>query len=143
MTKKRFWISVLAVWAVVWATDFLFHGIWLAPLYQQTSQFWRPGQEIQSMMPWMWAGQLIFSWAFVWIYSKGVSHDNQWAQAFRYAIAILLVSHVPGQLVMWATTPYPAELIWKWFFISAVQAMVCAFVMTWTFQPAKWAQTAK
>jgi hypothetical protein len=140
MSQKRFWLSVLAVWFVVWVTDFLFHGVWLQPLYQQTAQFWRPYDEMRSLMPLMWLAQAIFSWAFVWIYSKGVGNDNQWMQAFRYGLAILFVSHVPGQLGMWVTSPYPLELVLKWLFIAAVQAMLCAFVMTWTFKPLAWAK---
>ena len=135
MTQKRFWFSVVTVWVLMVATDWLFHGVWLAPLYQATSQFWRPQEEMMKMMPLMWAGAFIFSWAFVWIYTKGLSKDNQWWQAFRYGIAILLVAKVPEQIGMWVTVPYPAELITKWFLISAIQAIGAAFAMTWTFKP--------
>src|SRR5437870_3747383 len=89
------------------------------------------------MMLWKWVGQFVFSWAFVWIYFIGISRDIQWSQAFRYALAIICVAKVPGQMIMWATTPYPWELISKWFFISAIQAMLSAFVMTWTFKPSE------
>jgi len=139
MSTKRFWWSVAAVWLVMWVTDWLLHGIWMAPIYQQTAQFWRSPEEMKKLMPFMWFGQFIFSWAFVWIYSKGISKDNQWVQAFRYAMAILLVAKVPGQLVMWATTPYPSELVIRWFFIAFVQAFAASFVLTWTFKPhASW-----
>ena len=135
MSNKRFWWSVAAVWIVMMGTNWVLHGVWLKPLYEQTAQFWRPWEEMQTMMYWMWIGTAIFSWAFVWIYSKGISRDNQWLQAFRYALAILLVAHVPAQLGMWATSPFPAELLWKWFFIATIQAVLSAFVMTWTYKP--------
>ena len=138
MTHKRFWFSVLAVWLVMFVTDFLFHGIWLATLYQQTAQYWRSPEEMQHYMPFMWIGQAIFAFSFVWIYSKGISKDNQWSQAFRFAMAILFVSKVPTQLGLWATSPYPIELVLRWFFIASVQAIACAFVMTWTFKPSTW-----
>lgn len=142
MSKKRFWWSVGAVWFVMMFTDFLFHGVWLAPLYQQTAQFWRTQDEVKSMMPWMWFGQFVFSWAFVWIYSNGISKDNQWTQAFRYALAIFMVAKVPEQTVTWAMTPYPAQLVLSWFFVTFVQSVVAAYVMTWTFKPMLW-KTAK
>ena len=135
MSQKRFWWSVAAVWFVMMVTDYLLHGIWLMPLYQQTAQFWRPAEEMQKYMPWMWLGHACFAWAFVWIYSKGISRANQWGQAFRFAWAIILVGKVPGQLMMWATTPYPLELIVKWFVVAMLQAMLAAFVMTWTYKP--------
>lgn len=133
--KWRFWMSVAAVWAVMVVTDWVFHGMWLMPWYQKTSQLWRPNQEMWQMMPFMWLGQAIFSWAFVWIYSKGVSKDNLWHQAFRYALAILLLAKVPHQLEMWATVPYPGALVARWLLISIVQAFGASFAMTWTMQP--------
>lgn len=135
MKKTRFWWSVLAVWIVMMITDYVFHGIWLSPLYHQTAQFWRPMNDMQRMMPFMWFGQLLFSWAFVWIYSKGLSKDNVWSQAFRYALAILLVAKVPHQLGLWATVPYPGDLVARWFLISIVQAVGASFAMTWTIKP--------
>jgi hypothetical protein len=138
MSKWRFWGSILAVWVVMMVTDWVFHGVWLAPLYHQTAQFWRPEAEMHSTMPWMWFGQLLFSWAFVWIYSKGISQDNQWTQAFRYALAILMVGKVPNWFVMWATVPYPSELVARWLLICFVQAFCAAFVMTWTLKPLQW-----
>ena|SRR5687767_2890529 len=135
MSKKRFWWSVFAVWFVMMVTNWFFHDVWLVSWYQQTSQFWRSTEEIQGMLPLMAFGTFIFSWAFVWIYSKGISNDNPWTQAFRYALAILLVAKVPDQIETWIVSPYPAELVLRWGFVSLVQAFACAYVMTWTFKP--------
>lgn len=128
---------MMAVWFVMFVTDWLFHGMWLQSWYQQTAQFWRPMAETQKMMPWIWVGNMIFSWAFVWIYSKGVSKDNQWMQAFRYAMAVLLLTQVSTQVSMWAMVPYPGELVARWLIVSTVQSILAAFAMTWTFQPLK------
>ena len=135
MSKKRFWWSVAAVWIVMMVSDWLFHGVWMQSWYQQTAQFWRPQDEMRKMMWWTWFGQAVWSWAFVWIYSHGINKDNQWAQAFRYAIAILLISTVPQHMGMWAMAPYPGELVARWLMIAIVQAFAAAFVMTWTFKP--------
>ena len=131
---KRFWVPVFSVWIVMMFTDFLFHGIFLAPLYQQTAQFWRASDEIQRMMPWMWVSQFMFSLAFVWIYLQGLSKANLWTQAFRYAFAILLVAKFPEQLGAWAMAPYPAELVLWWLVIAIVQALAASFCLTWTYQ---------
>ena len=135
MSNKRFWWSVLAVWIVMNVTNYLFHEVWLKDLYMATAQFWRSEVEIQSWMWLMFVGTFVWSWAFVWIYSKGISRDNPWAQAFRFAWAIIALSQIPQWAGMWVTCPYPAELIIKWAVIGAVQAMLCAFVMTWTYKP--------
>lgn len=143
MSKHRFWWSVLAVWIAMVGTDWLFHGIWLSADYQSTAQYWRPQAEMMSMMPWMWFAQLIFSWAFVWIFKQGISKNNQWHQAFRYGMAILLVAKVPNQLGMWVTAPYPGDLVAKWLVVSTIQALLSAYVMTWAFKPVQWWEAQK
>lgn len=140
MKNKRFWISIVAVWVVMGVTDWLFHGWWLSEIYKNTAQFWRPQEDIKTW--WVWISNFCFSYAFVWIYSKGIGNDNQWVQAFRYAIAILMVSRWPSVLEQWAMTPYPNELVVKWAFVVFVQAIVASYVMTWTFKPVLKLQTS-
>lgn len=131
MKQKKFWASVGLVWMVLMFTDWLFHGVWLAPMYQETARFWRPMSEMEKMMPYMWLGQFIFSAAFVWVYSNGVSKANQWGQAFRFAWAILFLKNIPELMGMWATVSYPGNLVMAWLFISVVQAIACSFALTW------------
>lgn len=135
MSNKRFWWSVFSVWIVMNITNWFFHGVWLAPLYQQTAQFWRSAEDMQSWMWLMWVGTFVWSWAFVWIYSKGLTNTNPWGQAFRYALAIITLSQIPQWMGNWAVSSYPAELIVKWAVVGAIQAVLCAAVMTWTFKP--------
>jgi hypothetical protein len=142
MSNKRFWWSVLAVWIVMWVTNWIGHGWWLASTYQQTAQWWRPAGEMQHWMWVMWIGWAAWSWAFVWIWSKGLSQTNLWWQAVRYAWAIITIWEIPWVTQTWATTPYPGTLVLSWLFIGIVQAMLCAFVMTWTYKPAlSWASS--
>src|SRR5690349_3582008 len=134
MKMKKMWISVGAVWFVMVITDFLFHGLWMAPMYEQTSQFWRPMDEMKQMMPLLWIGALLFSSSFVWIYSQGVTKGDPWGQAFRYALAILLVSRVPEHMGLWVTAAFPGEMIARWLVISVVQSLLAAFILTWTYK---------
>lgn len=137
MKNKSFWKSVIGVWLFIWVTDFLFHGMWLQPDYQATSHIWRPMEEMQKMFPIMWFGQFVFSWAFVWIFTKGITSANQWHQAFRYALAILFVAKIPEVLGFWATAPVPGDLAFKWALIYVVQAFGASFFVTWIYQPSK------
>lgn len=130
MKTKSFWISVGIVWFTMVATDFLCHGIWLAPLYMETAHFWRTQDEMQKMLPLIWLSNFMFSSSFVWIYMQGVTKSDPWGQAFRYALAILLVSRFPEHMGMWATAPFPGELVMKWVFISTFQALLASWVVT-------------
>lgn len=136
MQKKWFWLSVLAVWVVMVVTDWVFHGMWLSPLYQATAQFWKPQEEAMHWMWVSWFGTAVFAWAFVWIYQKGLSQANVWHQAFRYGLAFFAVAKIPVLAGNWTYAAYPAELLWKWAFINVLQALACAFVMSWVYKPA-------
>lgn len=135
MQNKRFWFAVGAVWLVMFITDWVLHGMWLGPLYEQTPTFWKSMDDAKAMMWASWLGNAIFAWAFIWIYTKGISHDNLWHQAFRYALAILMVSKVPTLLGQWTYYAFPNELLWKWGVIYLIQALACAFTMTWVYRP--------
>jgi hypothetical protein len=140
MSNKRFWWSVAAVWFVMMVTNWVLHGIWLRPVYQSMAQYWRPDTEMQSWMWVMWLGNAAFAWAFVWIWSKGLSQANIWWQAWRYAWAFIAVAEIPRLTMTWAVSPYPWELVAKWCAVSIIQALCCSFVMTWTYKPAlNWA----
>ncbi|MCB0349967.1 MAG: hypothetical protein KDD38_02215 [Bdellovibrionales bacterium] len=139
MGNKRFWFSVAAVWAVMFVTDWILHGMWMGPLYQTTPELWKSQESVKGAIWAAWLGNAIFATAFVWIYSKGISQDSVWSQAFRYAIAILLVSKVPTLLGQWTYFAFPNEMIWKWGAIYFVQAFACAFTMAWAWGwSAKW-----
>lgn len=136
-SNKRYWMTVVAVWAFIVATDVLFHGMWLSGLYQQTAQFWRSQEEIQSHMPWMWVGNFFFAAAFTWIYSKGLEKGKPWGQAFRYGLAYWFAAGLPAQMVTWAMTPYPTELVVKWVMIMFVQSLGAAYIVAAVWKPAK------
>ncbi len=134
MTEKRFWLSVLMIWTIIFLTDWIFHGVWMAGLYQQTAHLWRPMEEMSQTMWVMWVGHVFFAWAFVWIFTKGMSKDKPWGQAFRYALAMFSLGTVPRLLGQWAVSPYPTDIIFRWFIIEAIQVCLCAFALTWAYK---------
>ncbi len=134
MNDKRFWGSVFMVWAIIWLTDWFFHGVWMASWYQQTAELWRPMEEMHRTMWAMWVGNFVFAWAYVWIFTKGIDKKNPWHQAFRYSLAIFLIASVPKNLATWAISPYPTDLIFRWIFIEAVQVFLCGFCLTWAYK---------
>ncbi len=134
MNEKRFWGSVFMVWAIIWLTDWFFHGVWMMPTYEATAELWRPMEQMGQTMWAMWVGNFAFAWAFVWIFTKGLSADKTWHQAFRYSLAIFVLSSLPKNLGTWAVSPYPTDLIFRWIFIEATQAFICGFALAWSYQ---------
>lgn len=131
---KKSWLAVLTVWIILIMTDFLLHGIYMASLYQKTASLWRPLEELQKMMPVMWIGQLIFSATFVWVFSKGIEKGPWLSQSVRFGLAMLLLCKLPEQLIMYANSPYPFELLANWIFISFIQLMLCSLALGWIYK---------
>lgn len=135
MQNKTFWYSVITTWFLLFLTDWLFHGVWMAPVYQSTQQFWRSQEEAQSMMHWALIGNFIFAWTFVWIFNQGLSKANPWHQAFRYSLAIVFIAKAPSVMIQWTYSAYPFELLAKWLIAFTVQALICAYAVTWFYKP--------
>jgi len=53
MNIPRLLIAIVAGFIVIFATDWLIHGIWLVPDYEATKALWRPESEMQAHMHWM------------------------------------------------------------------------------------------
>jgi drug/metabolite transporter (DMT)-like permease len=123
------------VWALIAMTDWVFHGMWMNTWYEQTSTLWRSEGEMRSTIWAMWVGYFAFAWAYVWIFTKGLSNDQPWWQAFRYAWAIFALASIPRLLAQWAVMPIPTDIIFRWFAIEGVQVFACAFTLTWAYRP--------
>jgi len=50
MNIPRLIFAIVAGFIVIFASDWLIHGIWLKSDYQATQQLWRPEAEMQSHM---------------------------------------------------------------------------------------------
>ena len=70
---KRLILAIIAGWVVIFATDFLIHGLWLKPDYDATKAIWRPENEMQAHICWMFFAQFLCAATFVIIWAKGFS----------------------------------------------------------------------
>jgi hypothetical protein len=72
MNMKRLILAIVAGFIVIFATDYLIHGLWLVPDYEATKSLWRPEAEMHSRFQWMILAQIICAVTFVIIWAKGV-----------------------------------------------------------------------
>jgi hypothetical protein len=120
MNSKRLALAIVAVFAGVWVTDFLIHGVWLANAYKETMGLWRPEAEMRSHMGWLLLGQFLWAATFVLVWSKGFPATASLGGACLFGLT-MGVFFQASTLVAYAVQPLPGHLALKWFVSSVAQ----------------------
>lgn len=102
---------ILVMFVFIVAYEWLVHGVLLASLYNETAMLWRPEEDMQSKIHWMFAGQLLTAVLVCMLFSR--SDSSQLADYFIFG-ALLGLLFCAAQLVMYAVSPYPVILIVYW-----------------------------
>lgn len=110
MNTKKYVIASLVVFAFIFVFEWIFHGMLLHGIYEQTSHLWRPKGEYNFLA--MTAGQLLFTFVFVFIFLKGLEHKGL-AEGVRFGLLIGLL-YLSNNLIFYAVQPLPANLIVIW-----------------------------
>jgi hypothetical protein len=113
------------------ATDFVIHGMLMAPKYealQSAENSFRAFEQMEAKMWVMWVGRLLFSVFFVWIYTRGLEAKAWMGQAVRYAIVLWLFIGVPAALDQYVLFRIPYTMAITWMAASAGQLLIAALV---------------
>ena len=119
---KRLFLTVLAVFAFVFVSDFVIHHILLGPTYRDTSSLWRSEGEMKGYMIWMLIGQFLTAAFFSVIFAKGYEGKGL-GEGVRYGLLIGPFAIAP-HFIQYAVTPLPQFLLWSWIAGTMVQAIL-------------------
>lgn len=134
MNKKNFIFTSVVVFVVFQVINFVIHSLILMKAYQALEHVWRP-----DMMGKMWiiyATSLIFSFLFVFIFSRGYEGRGI-AEGVRYGLVIGLLMNVMGMFNQYAVYPIPIGLTIQWFIYGVIQFIICGIVAAALFKPAR------
>ena len=134
MNIKRLLLAILAGWVVIFATDFLVHHFWLGPVYEATKSIWRPEEEMQTRMGWIFVAQFLIVVTFVIVWAKGFAGGSM-STAITFGLLMGLFQQT-WVLTLFVVVPMPAELAVKWFSGGLVQAIVLGIVTSLVYKPA-------
>ena len=127
MDMKKIALAVVVAFVILVGTDFLVHGMWLSPTYEQLGReqnTWRASEQMDQKMWIMLVGRLLFSALFVWVYTRGLEAKPWMGQAVRYAILIWLFFGVPAALDQYVLYRIPYMLAVTWMAVAAVQLLL-------------------
>src|SRR4051812_40763357 len=99
MNTKRFVLSTLAVFGVLFVTDFMIHGVMLKGMYEQTPQIWRSESEMGRFFPFMLLSQLFFAAALTYVFPKGYERKGM-GEGIRFGVCMSLLfgAHTFGMI---------------------------------------------
>ena len=128
MNSKRLLLAILAVFAGLFATDFLIHAVWLQGVYKETMSLWRPEAEMGHYFPFLLLGQFLIAATFVIIWSKGFPAVSTLGGTCLYGLTMALFGQAMT-LITYAIQPMPGSLMVKWFFAGLGQGVLMGVIV--------------
>jgi hypothetical protein len=122
MHVKRFVFASLAVFLLGQVLNYLIHGVFLNPLYQETQHLWRSAADMQAHLWIMWVTGLVSSFLFVYIFIQG--YEGRGVQeGLRYGFVIGLFVSLPMAYDTYAVMPIPYRMALEWFLLGTIAWM--------------------
>jgi hypothetical protein len=116
MNVKRWLLASLAVLVVFVALEMLIHNVLLRDIYMQTASVWRPMEEMDKLMHFIFIGYLVFAPLFTLIYAKGYEKGKSGlAQGLRFGLYFGGALSVMGSFGWYPILPIPLTLAVSWF----------------------------
>ncbi len=134
MTWAKFLLASLAVFIASSLFNFAIHGFILQPEYRTYPGLLRDLADSQSHTLYLILSFLIFSPAFVWMYSRGVSSAPWVGQGVRYAIAIWFIATVSRYLTYYAIQPWSAGTVLRQIVYELPMMIVLGLIVAWFFR---------
>jgi len=125
MLKQTIWavIAVFIAWSIL---DFLIHGVFLKSIYEETSNLWRPEDEMNMLL--MSTITLIFSACFVAIYSYLINPKSL-QSGFLYGGIFGMAVGVSMGFGSYCYMPIPMSLAFSWFIGSLVEITLAGIIV--------------
>ena len=131
---KKFLLPLVAVFGVITVFNLIFHEFLMSKIYFDNSHLFRSQDEIQKGQTFMHVANLIYSFVFCYIYSKGYESGRSLAQGIRYGIWISLLIWLPQLIIDYTIFPYPKILQISWFIGYTIQTLLAGVTLAATYK---------
>lgn len=127
MNVKRFFLAALAVLVLIFALDFIIHGLILSSTYKALSNIWRP--DMMSLIWIIYIGYFLFAIIFTYIFYKGFE-DKGILEGIRYGFIIGILINGIGAFGQYVTYPIPLSLAIQWFIYGTIEYIICGIAVS-------------
>lgn len=138
MNIKRIVLTGFAVFLAVFLMDYLINEVLLTDLYHQTASIWRSEMEMRKLLVFMPLGQLLFSFFFTIIFSKGYEGSKSGlGQGLRFGLLVALMIEPATTFTWYAVLPVPSILAVYWFVSGFIELTVMGCIAGMLYRPAR------
>ncbi|MDD5545017.1 MAG: DUF1761 domain-containing protein [Acidobacteriia bacterium] len=135
MKSKNFWITVIVIFLVCLAYEFLVHGYILNNQYYKnlTPSLFLSMNGAERQLGWLFRSaifiaEFIASFFFVLIYSRGVEGKGWLGEGFRYGFLIWGVAVLAPTVGMYSFSKYPGKLLLWWIVYGLIEMVILGWV---------------
>ncbi|MBA4317541.1 MAG: hypothetical protein C0412_03995 [Flavobacterium sp.] len=130
MNWKKFFISLLVIYAVYELSGYLIHMIFLNGEYASESlkTILRPKAQLASNMWLIWITDLIWCFFFILIYLKGFRKKGI-IDGLKYGVYIGIFVGFVNSFKTYALSPFPYIVIFYWFFFFMLQSVLLGLLI--------------
>jgi hypothetical protein len=141
MNTKKWIIASVVIFVVDQILSYLFHGVFMSGVYEQTAHLWRPMEEMNRLM-WMgWLSGLIWSFLFVYIFAKGYENKGI-MEGVRFGLLIGVFFSLPMSLGTYMSMPITGGIAIGWFLFGVIEITILGILAAWLYKPATVIKTA-
>lgn len=134
MNTKKFWITGLVVFLVMYALDFLFHGMFMVKYYNEILHILRPEEAMMTYMPSMLIGQLLIAFGFTYIFVKGYEGKGC-VEGIRYGLIVGFVFGVGPAMINYSVYQMTGSIMLAYFIWYPVECMIMGAVAATVYKP--------
>ena len=134
MNTKKFIITSIAVFIVYEILELIVNNLILMGTYESLSHVWRA--DMMSLMWLIYVTALVFSFLFVYIFTKGYEGKGL-MEGVRYGLLIGLLMNLTASLYQYVVYPLPFSLVVQWFIFGMIQFIIIGIVAAALYKPAK------
>ena len=134
--NKKLWVTFVVVFIVYFILDWLVNGVLLNSTYmaEAVAKIMRPEAEIYSNMWMIVISDLVYTFFFTFIFSKGFENKG-WMEGLRFGLYVGLMVSLPMAYITYAVQPIPYSLALQWFIYGTLSNIIIGIVAALMYKP--------
>jgi len=132
MNIKHYIISTVCVFVFFFFFDWMYHGVILMDLYNQTPHLWRSPEAMQALFPMAPLLQLLFAAALTFLFTRHYEARGV-GEGVRFGLVTGLLIGV-GQLGSYPYMPISLVLAILWFLGALVSITIAGVILSLTYR---------
>jgi hypothetical protein len=133
-------LTIFAAFVIFAGFDYVWHGIFMMPDYQATSNMWRPMADMQKLAPYGFLRNLLLAIVFCGFFCCSCRNsicDNYCRKGLKFGFMIGLITGI-NSLASYMWLPFPTiEIPLKWFFADVIQYTLAGKAVGWLYSCCK------